>query len=178
MFIEELSRLKDEKKLIAVYTNIDNTNKFAAGYVVGVNEQYFILAAITPAGKYDGFLLKKTEPIYKISTDGRYIDKLLQLISINKTEVNLMFDHDNLIQQLLVFAQQNRAIVSVELIDSGYDDCIGFVELIDENVCKIQEINEYGEADGVSLIKLSDITKVSCDDSDDQPLKLLYESRL
>lgn len=177
MFLDKIQQLKKQKKLLSVYTDTSNTSKFAAGYVVGANEQHFTLALVTPVGKYDGLLLKRTDSIYMISTDGRYIDKLLKLISINKTEVNVLFDSGNLIQEVLDFAQKNRLIVSIELIDSGYDDCIGFVDSMDEDMCKIQEINEFGEPDGVSIIKLSDVTKISCDDSDDRPLKLLFESR-
>ena len=177
MFSEELQRLKEEKKLVSVYTNVDDTDKFAAGYVVGVSEQEFILASVTSAGEYDGFLLKQVDSVYKISTDGLYIDKLLKLISLNKTQFSVCFDGGDLFRQILTFAQNNHAIVSLELMNSGYDDCVGFVESLDEGLCRMQEVNEFGEPDGVSVVKLSCITTMSCDDSDDRPLKLLYETR-
>ena len=177
MFTKELQRLKEEKKIALVYTNVDNTSKFSAGYVAGINEKIFVLASVTPVGEYDGFLLRQTDSIYMLSTGGLYVDKLLKFVDLNKTKFDFCFNGGDLIQQILAFAQKNHAIVSLELMGSGYDDCIGFVESFDEEVCRIQEINEFGEPDEVSIVKLSCITTMSCDDSDDRPLKLLCEAR-
>jgi hypothetical protein len=175
VFAEDLDRMKNQKSLISVYTDIDNTCKFAAGYVIGIDRQYFILALITPAGEYDGFLLKGIDSIYKIGAGELYLNKLSKLVDIKKTKPNVSFDGDDLKNELLIFAQKHRKIASIELIHSGYDDCVGFIESIDETMCKIQEIDEFGTPDGISTIKLSDITQISIDDTDNRPRKLLYE---
>ncbi len=146
MFLEELRKMKRQKKLTSIYSEVDITNKFSVGYVVGVNEKHLILASVTPTGEYDGFLLKELDSIIKISTGGVYIDKLLKLIRINKTEFGGSFEGDDLLLQLLVFAQKNHEIVSIELIDSDCADCIGFIESVEDGVCTIQEVNEFGQS--------------------------------
>ena len=174
MFTKELNQIKEQKKLISVYTDIDNTRKFAAGYVIGVSKQYFILALVTPTGEYDGLLLKDIDSIYRIITDECYLDKLLKLISIRQIKFKMLFESNDLIKELLLFAQKHHKILSIELLNSGYDDCVGFIELLDKDLCKIQEISEFGESDGNSIIKLTDITQISCDDTDNRPRELLY----
>ena len=177
MLLEELQRLKDEGKLVSIFSDVNDSNNFSVGYVAGINDSHFILASITPTGEYDGFLLKEATSIYMVSTDSRYIDKLSTLIDINKTKFDAFFGCDDLVQQLLTYAKRTATIVSVELINSGGVDCSGFVEFFNNNICKIQEINEFGEPDGMSTISVSEITKISCDDSNDRPVKLLNESR-
>lgn len=177
MFTEELNRIKKQGKLVSIYTNRNDTCKFIVGYVIGVNKQDFILALITPDGEYDGFLLKEVDSIYKIVEDELYLGRLLKLVSIKQTKVESIFKSNDLKNELLEFAQKHHKIVSIELINSGYDDCIGFVNSINETMCKVQVINESGIPDGISTIMKSDITQISYDDTDNRPRKLLYESK-
>ncbi|MGI6745677.1 MAG: hypothetical protein ACOX45_05980 [Acutalibacteraceae bacterium] len=177
MLIEELNRIKEQRGLISIYTDTNNTCKFTVGYVAGVSEQHFILALVTPTGEYDGFLLKELDSIYKITTDELYLNKLLKLINMKQTEFNMLFESNDLIEELLIFAQKRHKILSIELMNSGYDDCIGFIELINESMCKTQEINEFGKYDGISIVNLSDITQISCDDTDNRTRMTLYELR-
>jgi hypothetical protein len=174
--MEKLEEFKKQKKILSIYADINNTNKFAAGCIAGVDKNYFILSSVTPAGTYDGFLLKRIDSVYKISTDGLYNNKLLKLIDFNNIKLNITFESDNLVKELLEFAQKQCMITSIELVDSGYDDCVGLIESIENEFCTIQEINEYGDLDEQSIIKISDITKLSCDEYDYYSLKLLYES--
>ena len=96
---------------------------------------------------------------------------------MKQTEFNMLFESNDLIEELLIFAQKRHKILSIELMNSGYDDCIGFIELINESMCKTQEINEFGKYDGISIVNLSDITQISCDDTDNRTRMTLYELR-
>ena len=177
MFFNELQQIKAVGELVSIYRNRDDTNKFASGYVVGVNERFYILALISPNGDYDGFRLKETEVIYQIVRGGPDEQRMSKLGDIKKVKINESFENDDLVKELLEFALKRQKIVTIELFASDYDDCIGLVKSVDDGLCRTQLINKYGEPDGISLVKLSDITTIDCDYDYDRGLKILYESR-
>ena len=78
-------------------------------------------------------------------------------------------------QTVLLLAKDKNWIVSIELLDSGYDDVVGFVEIVSNDLCEINQIDSYGYYDGVSSIKLCEITQISCNSTDEQLLLKLWK---
>lgn len=178
MFIENLHKLKKEKRIASFYTDEDDTSKFMVGYVMDYNDKYFIVAAISPQGLYDGFVLKKTESIFRINMDSIYEKKILSLSKYHKIIYEeISFKEDNLILGLLSFAKIKNYVVSIELLNSGYYDIQGYVEVVDNDGCKIKQITEYGELDGICFVTLSDITQISCNSEDEINLKILNSNK-
>ncbi|KOF55772.1 hypothetical protein AGR56_18355 [Clostridium sp. DMHC 10] len=159
--IKKLDELKKSKKIASFYTNENNTAKFSVGYIVDYNENNFVIAMISPEGKYDGFALMETRSIIRINTDSKYENKILKLIKYHKTvHENLNFKEDNFILEFLKFAQTQDYIVSIELLNSGFYDIQGYIQTIKKDSCIIKQITEYGEYDGIGFVEFSDITKI------------------
>jgi hypothetical protein len=73
-------------------------------------------------------------------------------------------------------ALNNRLVVSVELLDSSFNNIDGLVKSIEGESITFEEYDQYGGFDGVSIICLNDITHLVCDSEDESCLKLLIES--
>ena len=83
--------------------------------------------------------------------------------------------HNNLIDLFLNMLLKEKIIISIELLDSGIYDIIGFVEEISGNICKIGQVNDDGQSDGVTYIRIQDITQISADSLDERRILRLSE---
>lgn len=177
MFLNELKLAKELGRLISVFDDIENTNEFSVGFISNFNNDYYILRSITPHGRYDGFLLRKTKNILKLSTDGPYEEKIKILSERNNTHhKNCDFGNNDLVEAILTYALQNQLVVAIELLNSGCDDCTGFISSLDDEQCTIWKLNQYGKQNGTAIIEMNDITKINVDSEDEQDLKILYDT--
>lgn len=177
IYYNKLKELHHKKELVSIHSDIACVDKFVFGYVVACNKQYYVMALIAPDGKYDGFLLKPLSDIQYISYNDKYEIKMKKLIDYYKTEhENCELLGENLVKELLEFAQDNGFIIAIEISDSGYDDCVGYVEQISDDICIIKNIDKFGKEDGESVISLDNITQISCNTEDEIKLKILSEN--
>lgn len=176
MFNYYLEKMKIDKKILSIYSE-GSSNKFIAGFIQAQNENCYIYTSITPEGKYDGVCLKKNE-IIKIEYDGLYEKKLEQLMvqdDFKQEQLDIKFDdNSNLIEQLLIYIKNSNRILSIELLDSGYDDIIGFVKNIDGEYCLFSSVNEYGIIDSNVVIRKDDITRISFDSAAEIQIETLF----
>lgn len=172
--INKLSELKKNKIIASFYTNENDLSKFSVGYVVDFNDDYIVFALVSPEGLNDGFALKETSSIIRINIDGKYENKILKLLKYHKTtHENLIFKDNNFVLEMLSFAKTKGYIVSLELLNSGFYDVQGYIEKIENDNCFVKQITEYGEVDGMSMVELRDISKISCNSSDEKILEIL-----
>lgn len=166
--------LINEQKIVSVYTNIYETTKFLCGYPLRINENHFLLASITPQGYYDGYIVKNTNSIYHMTYDEKYELNLAILARYYQTTHKKIKYKYNLIYTLLNHAKENNFVISIELFESGYDNVVGMIGQLSQDYCEILRLTEYGELDGVSKIKLCDISQIACDTEDEIKIKILY----
>lgn len=151
-----------------LYSDKNDLSKFIFGKIIRKNDVYIIIAAISPKGSYDGFLLKKINDIIKICRNTKYKEDLLY--KINKSELiefNIEESGNPLID-LLCFAQSNNLVVSIELLSSGYTEAFGFVNEIDNQYISINQIDENGDFDGITYLYTKDITQISVDSEEER----------
>ena len=175
MFFEMLQTIKSKGQNVSIYTNAEQTSKFTFGSILNVNKQCFAMHMFTPGGQDDGILVKPLDHIYRIEQNGQYSEKMKKLMG-NYTGIQYQIKNNkNLMQTVLLLAKDKNWIVSIELLDSGYDDVVGFVEIVSNDLCEINQIDSYGYYDGVSSIKLCEITQISCNSTDEQLLLKLWK---
>ena len=172
--LELLMELCKQKKYVSIYT--DNTSKFIFGQILCVNEYYIIIYMISPDGYFDGLLLKNTYEITRIEIDGQYGNKMKKLLSLYELpECEYSFDEEKILESFLSMAIQTRQIVSIELMNSGCSDIVGFIEKIENGLCTTKLVDEYGAYDGKSFFRMQDITQISYASQDEnRVLKLWY----
>lgn len=181
MFDSELKAFCDNRELVSIHSDTSEYGSFIVGYIAGYNEEHYILALISPHGRYDGFLVKERKSIVSVEHGGKYESKIKRLAAYYNTEhEKLNLSGDDLRLSMLKFASERNFIVAIELNGSGDQDCIGYVKSIDtkndEISCTISLIDEYGDNDGKAVFLLDDITELSVNTEDEIILKILHES--
>lgn len=171
--------LKDfckQGKNASIYTNMHDTNKFYYGRILAVNENEVLVYMFSKNGIFDGIMLKPISAVFRIEIDGQYETKMQKLISYSSP---VPFDEElnplNLKDSLLQIALKTQKIVSIELLNSGYNDIVGFVKEIQGDFCKIQVVDEYGLEDGQSFIDSADITQIHYASEDEDRILRLYK---
>ncbi|MCQ4021805.1 MULTISPECIES: hypothetical protein [unclassified Ruminococcus] len=176
MIVETLKEMAKSDKRVSIYTDINEPSKFCYGYILCVNYEEVAIYMISPDGFFDGILMKKIYDIIRIEIDGQYHEKMKKLCSLSKMQpFNYSIDPTNIQYSLLEIALQSKQIVSLELVDSGYDDVVGFVESIDNGLCKIKIVDEYGFEDGYCFVMANKITQISYASQDEIRILKLWE---
>jgi len=164
-----------KKTYIGVYLNKIDHTKFVYGRIVGVDTIYFVISMISPDGKYDGILIAQIEDIIRIEQSVCYETKMTKLMCIAKyVESELIVDVTDVLRWGLTMAKQKKKIVSIELNHSGIMDVVGIINCIDDMVCEVSQVDEYGVGDGVSYFRLTDISQLCFDSCDERRLAVLF----
>lgn len=161
MSINTLLKRIDSNVDVCLYT--DNPDKFMYGRILASNEVDTAFYSISPEGGYDGVNMIPTDSISRIEVGGQYSAKMQSLIFENAYE---QFSHtlcdDNIRNQLLELSFDENKVITIELLDSGYDDIYGIVKSVFDDGCIIiNRIDEYGIDDGLVYIISDDITRIT-----------------
>lgn len=172
---EKLTCLSEEGEIISLYSNED-FEQFCVGYILKINRNYILMQHISPNGKYDGYIFKKTSDIYRVGYDESYTKKVKKLYDQEccKHE-DIIIDSEDILVSFLKKASERRWIVALELNQSGLYDVQGFVLEVDEENIVIQEISDDGKYDGITCLDLQCVTSGEGDTEDGQSIKLLAE---
>ena len=130
---------------------------------------------MTPQGLYDGYILIKTEDIFKIDRNGKYENKIKKLyeIAAQTHQVFHLEEDDALFFILAEFAQKNAYIVNLELME---DSVTGFIENYNDDAIWLTMIDEYGYKDGECILQIDEIMAVFVDTQDEQTLNVLHKA--
>lgn len=154
-------RFGNFKVLIRTYNFIDN--------------EFFALYMLTPNGENDGILVKRLAVLLML----RWTDSMMKNEKlcpnfddlISKTPID--FENGNALFSIMLDALRTEKPISVELLDSGVDSVIGQVTAVNEKICTVRQIDEYGCDDGIAYVNVPDITQVSYASADNSILLLL-----
>ena len=146
-------------EFISVYTDTDD--QFALGCVLTADKTHIVLQTLTPSAEQEGLTLYRLEDIVKIERNTLYQNKLIQQFE-NRQIPLAKYEppQRDLMQWLFQQAQAQNKIVQVQLQLSGHCDVQGYVALWDNAVCTIQQVDDYGRADGEVMFLWSDITSI------------------
>lgn len=173
-----LYELYSSQKAASIYTNSNKTDKFNFGNIAAINDREIAIHLITPDGEDDGLTVMSVDKVFRIETDGQYSEKMKKLCSASENTVcpsNFPIDNSNITESVLLSASEKNLLVSIELLDSGYNDVIGYIENITDGECMVRQIDEYGYADGYSYVAIKDITIISCHTQDEKRIMKLQQ---
>lgn len=178
MFKEYLLKAINNQTPVSIYTDNEEVEKFSLGFIQGVSDDYVLLASISPFGFYDGFTIKNYKDIYRCESKDKYGEKAHKLYQIRKqNHPSLDLTSDDLILNLIQYAYDSHLVVSIELNHSEYDDLQGFISGIQGDMITIEQRDDYGNADGESIVFWDNITCVTCDSDKEMAIKLLSENQ-
>ena len=99
-----------------------------------------------------------------------------KLIKANSVIIQDNFiDNANILEAVLKISMDTEKVISIELLQSGYDDVCGIIRSIDNDICTVQQIDQYGYDNGVSYIRLNEITQLSLDPEDEHNIGVLWK---
>lgn len=175
---EILSNFAQKNEAVSIYSNFENTLAHLTGYVLKATEDYVLIAHITEHGFYDGYILKRSEDIYRVDHGGLYEWKITALYHLRNQKHDL-FTQSELKNPLnirfLQCAKENNKIISVEYGDTVIS---GFVSDYDENKLFVSIVDEYGNKNGNTIIYLDTIQTIALDTDTEQDILLLYQQKL
>lgn len=175
--LEILKELRETKRPASIYTDHNSPNKFFYGYVAAVNENEAAIQMLLPDGGDDGLTVVSIDSVFRIEEKGQYEAKMNKLcVGRELPHYDDIFKSGDVKTDVLLYALREKRIVSIELRDSGYDDVTGFIEELRDGKCKIKQIDEYGENDGITYIFAVDITRVSAMSEDEKILEKLWRA--
>lgn len=174
---EKLEQLSESKQMVSLYLDGD-TERFYAGYILGINEDNILFQHITPYGKYDGYILQRTSNVCRVGYDELYLKKIEKLHGFEpKKHKPITIQESNLVVSLLTAAAENDWIVSLELDKSDLDDVQGYVIKADSDNTIVKQITDEGQYDGETYFDTYDITSMECDTQKMQSIKILADVR-
>lgn len=178
MDAEHIRAGQGDGRPVAVYTDCEDTGRFSCGYISAVTQDELLLSAVSPAGRYDGFLIVRTEDVFALERDSRYTDKIDRLYRARgqrhpAVEVGR---GESLTAAVLRHAQREHMVVTIELWDSGLDDVQGFVGTVGDKTVTIRQLDDGGKSGGEIEILPEAITALMCDEENGQALKILWEA--
>jgi hypothetical protein len=152
--------------LIEIYTDKEE-HTFAVGFVICSSDKELLLNLINSDGIDDGFLLININDIYCVNCETKYIENI-SLLSNNKQHRLPTFlsqkgyiKNLDLFSEIILFLTETHIITHIKLYNNA--DYYGYIETNDKDVVIIQIINEYGNRDGFSYIKIEEIAQISFD---------------
>ena len=111
MFKNYLLEAKDKKNVVSIYNNPEDIALCYCGFVAGITDDDVLIAAISPVGLYDGFILMKCKDIFRVDKQDQYAEKILKLYYLREQKhsvINLKTGH--LITDLAQFALDNHLV--------------------------------------------------------------------
>jgi len=175
LFFQSINNALNEKELISIFTDKENTDNFSAGFVIILNEETLIFNSINPDGMDDGLEVININDIYEIAYDDQYLKRLKFLREnsdefIKKTEF-ILSDNEKSFYDVLCKCKENKVLVSINLCYGiGH---YGIINEIDGECVLLQDFDEIGKEDGFSCFKISDIIKIFIDDKKLKKIKML-----
>lgn len=161
-------------EMYEIYANLENSNKFTVGYIIANDKNYIVCESIDPYGKKDGLVLFLCDNIIKVQKNTKYLNNIEKLYNKqgNKRDKIFFNTSESLLLQLLDYIDKNKKLCTIELCDSNINDVVGFLNKIDLNGATIElnNINDDGEKDGISIVNLNMISSITVDSLDDKKL--------
>ena len=175
--IQTLQALQQKQEVVSLYSNPDDTRKFAVGYLLTVTEEELLMAHIAPDGGYDGYSVCKTDAVYALSWGDAYSRRMKELYERQAAVDRSWVIPGEAMESLLRYALEHRRAVTGELLYSGWDDFCGLITAFDGNTVHLHQLDEDGLDDGEWLMRREDISWLGCDDGKRRTLMRLHEAR-
>ena len=176
-FFQVLQRARESQSLVAIYTNVDSPRAFLAGWVEAVTQEHVVMRHLSPEGRYDGYVLKYVDSIFRVDAEGRYIERLQFLYNARNQEFPARLingdvaDDASLIPEMLSAAQNEGMMVSIEVAADDMEN--GVVRDVGFDTVLLEVYDYFGSIDREATIHLEAISEVRVDSERLQSLKML-----
>lgn len=175
-----LEKSKQEKELLSFY--IYGDDKFWCGYIIDYSEEFLVIQHFTKYGENDGIIIHPKNQIERIDFNDDYIKSMKYIIEnkdiIRKSnEINIVYtkNENYILNVLKQLSGNNDVIVSFQI--SNKDFYTGYILEFSDVDFTLNCIGQDGDALGMVLLKIEDVTNIDLDDLDNRKRNVLYKLR-
>jgi len=174
--LEKLKKFCGTNIPISIYNDSENSDKCCLGYVQAVNEEWVLTKEISPDGHFDGYCTQRFEEIFRVEQDTKYIKKLAILYELKKEENSefMLNFSENILSNALDSAIQNHIITTI-WVNNDSGTITGYVTEYQDDMVTLQQINDFGEKNGLVIIYEKDIEQVTLGAEDDADIDKLVQ---
>jgi len=163
-------------EILQCHIDSGDPESFVIGRLVYFDRDWILMQDLSPAGRWNGLALYMRSDIVAVNQFTKYIQRILTLVECrNEREPIVPFLSDNPLISLLHYAKNSKRIVGLELHASGYRDVNGTIDKLVHNTLYMNQIDEFGHADGKTYLSVDAITRCFLDDEESTCLEILIE---
>ncbi|MDR1262104.1 MAG: hypothetical protein LBK46_01290 [Oscillospiraceae bacterium] len=165
--------------IVSLYTDLNDPDAFCSGYVEQVNAKHVLLAALTPWGHRDGWLLWRVHDVRQVYTGDEYETRLDLLVKLHdETRAPLLpkpaSPDADLAHWLLDWAKCERRTISLLTAD---DTFTGRVTALDDLRVTMNSFDFFGRVlSAPTVMPLRDVESVTVDTEEERMYDLLHSA--
>lgn len=156
----ELLKAFQSNKNCSFYTD-DECDKFIYGKIIALNEDEVAIQMYNTDGTCDGVIVKMVSDFFRIEYDSKYNQKMEKLIETDTFEDSVEIDGNAVFDSAIRSAIIKNFIVSIELLHSGNENITGLPLSLENGICTVRQIDDYGCDDGVTSFVFNTATQIT-----------------
>ena len=156
---ELLEKYMRSGSLIAVYSDRNNYESFAVGYVYKICEGKVMILNVGVHGEFDGYSVCFIDDIFRLEENSKYLQKINKLKDWDISNVLKIDTEGELFKAVIETALKYKKIIAIDCCDSEFE-VRGYVNEMSDTIVRLMQITEYGEEDGETMIRIDDINKI------------------
>lgn len=173
-----LKKLKNQKKMVGLYYDRDDTEACYNGYIIASDKEYVLFSRITSDGISDGYMLKFCFDIYHVETESPYLKKVEKLYHLrNQSHPSFNFNHESedLMVDILKTCEELNLVVSLNIIEDDEDyPLVGFVSKKGK-IIEVKELDQCGNPVGCSYVNLHGISSIAIEGLYEESRHILFD---
>lgn len=170
----ELLKIFKMEKYCSYYTS-DDCDKFFFGKIIALNKDEVAIQLYSTSGGNDGIIVKRLSDIYRIECDSKYNKKMEKLIGSDSIKSNIVIDSNSIFESAVKVAIENALVISIVLFDCDHVNATGIPLSLDNEICTINQIDDYGQEDGITSFLFDNVTQIEINTEYEQIIKKLMD---
>jgi hypothetical protein len=168
------------QELVSVYSDPYRSGSCSLGKIYSIGKKIFAMRSMTPDGHDDGVVVRQIADVFKIESGGKYEKKVgflheekLRVVKDKSYDAKQFGDFSTALR----YAFKQKFVISVWL-EMDEDDAYqsGYVSSINTKTFKLDRLDDFGIADGSSVLKIEFIQGLDVDGSNERALHSLHTS--
>lgn len=149
---------------LEIYARPEAADRFDAGCVLAMDDQYVLLNTYDESGRDDGLSLRLLDHIICVQADTLYLKKLHLLEPPCPSKYkNWRGRQGDLLVALLEYAYETERGVGLELENGDDTELFGCLVEAPDEIITLRQLNSYGDDDGIAYLRRDQIVRADCD---------------
>ncbi|RGS75116.1 hypothetical protein DWX71_10790 [Ruminococcus bromii] len=159
MYSELLKAFQSNKN--CSFIQMMNVTSLFTARLFALNEDEVAIQMYNTDGTCDGVIVKTVSDFFRIEYDSKYNQKMEKLIETDTFEDSVEIDSNAVFDSAIKSAIIKNFIVSIELLHSGNENITGLPLSLENGICTVRQIDDYGCDDGVTSFVFNTATQIT-----------------